>query len=72
MKAIPLSGSFKNQMQLTKQEQNLVKDILKTIGTDQLRNKFFAATCGMPEVEFDAIADSVFKKLGNGRVTQVD
>jgi len=59
-------------MQLTKQEQNLVKDILKAIGSNDLRNKFFAGVCDIPEKEFDDLADSVFKKLGNGRVTQID
>lgn len=72
MKAILLPGSFKNQMELTKQEQNLLKDILKAIGNDSFQNKSFAATCQMSEVEFDAITDEVFKKLGNGRVTQLD
>lgn len=53
---------------LTKEEENVVKDILKVIGNDETLNKQFATACGLAEVEFDSIADSVFRKLGNGRL----
>ena len=67
-------SSFKNQMQkpqLTTQEENVIKDILKLIGNDSELNRTIAKACQLSEVEFDAITDSAFKKLGNGRVTLV-
>ena len=54
--------------QLTRQEENVIKDILKLIGNDSKLNRALAHTCQLSEVEFDAITDSVFRKLGNGRV----
>lgn len=57
---------------LTTQEENLIKDILKTIGNNPAANRRYAQTCGLSEVEFDSVADSIFRKLGNGRVTLVE
>lgn len=54
---------------LTEQEQNVLKDILKHIGNDVFLNREIAKVVNLSEVEFDAITDSVFRKLGNGRVT---
>jgi hypothetical protein len=54
---------------LTEQEQNLIKDILKAIGNDDFLNAQFARGVGMSQVEFNGIADKIFEKLGNGRVT---
>lgn len=54
---------------LTEQEQNLVKDVLKFMGQDDDLNAQFAKACGFDNAEdFDLVADSVFKKLGNGRL----
>lgn len=57
-----------NANKLTEQEQNLIKDILKVIGNDDALNKQFARSVGMSEPEFNEISDSVFNKLGNGRL----
>jgi len=57
--------------QLTEHEENLIKDILKVIGNDEVLNKQFAKGVGMTERRFDAVTDRIFKKLGNGRVTVV-
>lgn len=57
---------------LTIQEENVLKDILKAIGNDSELNAQFAANCGLFEVTFDSVTDSIYKKLGNGRVTEVD
>lgn len=54
---------------LTEQEENVVKDVLRRIGNDTTLYPMFAKACNLSEVEFDSIADSVFKKLGNGRLT---
>lgn len=56
---------------LTTQEENILKDILKKIGNNIRLNSEFAKSCGMDEIAFDAVTDSAFKKLGNGRVTLV-
>lgn len=60
---------------LTKDEENLMKDILKVIADDtNLANKFrqriFSETgraYGMQE--FDTISESAWNKLQNGRIT---
>ncbi len=57
------------KQKLTKQEENLVKDILKVIGRDTFLNTSFASAVGLSEEQFDGLADSIFLKLGNGRVT---
>jgi len=54
---------------LTQEEQNLLKDILHTIGRDDTLNVQFANACGMTEMQFDGVTDHIFKKLENGRVT---
>jgi hypothetical protein len=54
---------------LTTDEQNVVKDILKLIGRDENLNTQFARAVGMSPVQFNSLTDSAFEKLGNGRVT---
>ncbi len=58
-----------NKNQLNEEEQNLVKDILKHIGGDDDFNKEMAKAVGMSTRKFNKLADSIFIKLGNGRVT---
>jgi hypothetical protein len=58
--------------ELTEQEQNLIKDLLKHIGRDDDFNKEMASAVGMSVKRFDKLAESIFKKLGNGRVTFVE
>jgi hypothetical protein len=54
---------------LTEQEQNFVKDILKATGNDvKLASDLSRRLCMNP-MEFESLADSIFKKLQNGRVT---
>lgn len=53
---------------LTEQEQNLIKDLLKHIGNDEDFNEEMASAVGMTVREFDDITESIFKKLGNGRL----
>lgn len=55
--------------ELTAEEQNFIKDILRTIGRDDELNSDFAGYLGMSEKEFDKIGDSIFDKLQNGRLT---
>jgi hypothetical protein len=57
------------KQKLTVQEENVIKDILKVIGRDTFLNTSFASAVGLSEKQFDALADEIFKKLGNGRVT---
>ena len=54
---------------LTESEQNLIKDILKAIGNDDDLNHQFANTVGMSVMEFNDVADKIFEKLGNGRIS---
>ena len=54
---------------LTVQEQNLIKDILKVIGNDDEMNASFAQSVGMTERGFNEISDLIFNKLQNGRLT---
>lgn len=56
---------------LTTQEENLIKDILKLIGNDDDLNTGFPKSLEYPmeQDEFDKLSDSIFNKLGNGRVT---
>jgi len=54
---------------LTIEEQNLIKDILKIIGRDDEMDKQFARGCGMTQDKFEMMADGIFIKLGNGRLT---
>lgn len=54
---------------LTESQQNLVKDILKAIGKDDKLNEQFARAVGMDEDEFDEATETIFRKLGNGRLT---
>jgi hypothetical protein len=54
---------------LTNDEANLVKDILKALGKNDELNNSVASMVGMEENQFNLLADSIFSKLGNGRVT---
>ena len=54
---------------LNEDEENFVKDILKTIGNDSRLTTKFSAAMGIKVADFDVMADSVFYKMGNGRVT---
>ena len=54
---------------LTDSEANLVKDILKVLGKDDDLNAQVAEATGFELNEFNDLADSIFTKLGNGRVT---
>lgn len=58
--------------QFTEQEQNLIKDLFKFIGRDDDFNREMADACGMRVSKFDRLAESIFKKCGNGRVTIVE
>jgi len=58
-----------NMDALTTEEQNLVKDVLRVIGLDEEMNSQFARACGMEVMGFSLMADEIFNKLGNGRVT---
>jgi len=57
---------------LTEQEQNLIKDLLKHIGRDDEFNETMAEAVGMNVEQFDNLADSIFTKLGNGRLIVQD
>lgn len=50
-------------------EQNFVKDIVKAIGNDATLNAQFAQALGLEQVIFDNLADEIFKKCQNGRLT---
>ena len=55
--------------ELTQKEENAIKDILKAIGRDDNLNHQFANTVGMSVMEFNDVADKIFEKLGNGRIS---
>ena len=57
---------------LTEQEQNLIKDLLRHIGRDDEFNETMAEAVGMNVEQFDNLADSIFTKLGNGRLIVQD
>lgn len=53
-----------NSFELTAEEQNLIKDILKEIGKHKKQTSLFATeVCGMTENKFNLLADSIFGKL---------
>jgi hypothetical protein len=54
---------------LTDDEANVIKDILKAIGRDDELNDSMAAAVGMSQDKFNDVTDEIFNKLGNGRVT---
>ena len=54
---------------LTDEQANLLKDILKAIGHKPSVTKGLAAATGKTVKEFNQIADETFLALGNGRVT---
>ncbi len=56
---------------LSETEENVVKDILKRIGRGKNLSHEMAISCNMTGNQFETVTDSVFKKLGNGRVTLV-
>lgn len=55
--------------QLTPNEANLVKDVLRIIGRNPKTESEYAREIGMTDLEFVEMSDSIFNKLGNGRVT---
>ena len=55
--------------ELTVEEQNLIKDILKEIGNDTHLTERIIHAVRMKEEKFEHFADSIFNKLQNGRVT---
>jgi hypothetical protein len=59
---------------LTDDEANVIKDILKVIG-DPVNRRVgmqIAEEIKMPIRRFDMLLDSAFTKLGNGRVTIIE
>lgn len=54
---------------LTDEQANLLKDILKVIGKDDELTAQFAGALGIGIEGFNPIADGAFIALGNGRVT---
>lgn len=54
---------------LTVEEQNMVKDILKIIGNDDGLTKQFAKGLSISVIQFNLVADSIFAKCQNGRLT---
>jgi len=61
---------MKEKYNLTEQQTNLVKDILKFIGCDDELNAQLAEAIGMTDETFTKIADEVFINLGNGRIVE--
>jgi hypothetical protein len=59
---------------LTDDEANVIKDILKVIGHPANRRvgMQIAEEIKMPIRRFDKLLDSAFTKLGNGRVTIIE
>jgi hypothetical protein len=57
--------------ELTVEEQNLIKDVLKVIGNDEELNTRFPKSLeqSMSQEQWDTLCDSIFAKLQNGRVT---
>lgn len=56
-------------MNLTTEEQNFIKDVLKAIGRDDGLTTQFARALDTSEIQFNATCDSIFRKCENGRVT---
>lgn len=56
--------------QLTEQEENVIKDLFMHVGNSPAALRA-AQDNGLTMPEFDKTADSIFLKLGNGRVTLV-
>ena len=56
---------------LTDEEANVIKDVLKTIGEDAKMTRACAKAAGLTEKDFNDITDKAFIALGNGRVTIV-
>ena len=54
---------------LTEQEENFVKDVLKIISKSYRLTQQVSSQLKMHVGEFDKLADSVFQKCQNGRVT---
>ncbi len=54
--------------ELTVKEQNVIKDLLKHIGSDDDFNAEMASAVGMTVEEFDSITEDIFQKLQNGRL----
>lgn len=54
---------------LTNDEANTLKDILRVIGKDDDLNDSFAEGLGMSVEDFNDATDIIYTKLGNGRVS---
>jgi hypothetical protein len=54
---------------LTDEQANVVKDVLKLIGQDDELNARFAAAVWMSTDKFNDVTDGAFIALGNGRLT---
>ena len=53
---------------LTNNEANLLKDILKIVGRDDGLTLDLAEGLGMSADAFNDISDVIYSKLGNGRI----
>lgn len=53
---------------LSEQEQNVIKDILKTVANDPKLTNRLSAACDMTPKLFDEVTESIFNKCQNGRV----
>lgn len=52
-----------NKYNLTDDEANVIKDILKTIGRDDELNDSMATSLGMSQDKFNDVTDGIFAKL---------
>lgn len=57
---------------LTDQQADLIKDVLKVVGEKIELERYMAARSGHTLENFRMVADNAFLALGNGRVTVVD
>lgn len=53
-----------NKYNLTDEEANIIKEILKAIGRDDELNDSMAAALGMSQDKFNNVTDGIFIKLG--------
>ena len=53
---------------LTNDEANTIKDILRTLGKDEELNNQMAEGLGMSVDAFNETTDAIYSKLGNGRI----
>jgi hypothetical protein len=55
--------------ELTVEEQNFIKDMLQFIGNDEKLRVRLAFVTNRGWAKSEALSDSIFKKLQNGRLT---